>query len=141
MEALVSQDFEFNVLSKAYAEFLIECSNGYPDGRVERVPSGLYLHKDQNMIQVNFQSPESIAVFLKLKFGAFLRQRPEPKKDEDMYEQIRKLTSMYDVRKTYENKYVSDLKIKKINLMKPRNEILEDYFFDVKNFDKEDYSE
>lgn len=121
MEALVSQDFEFNLLSKAYAEFILECSDGYPEGRIERVPPGLYLNKDQNTIQVNFQSPEGVAVFLKLKFGAHLRERPAMppfEANKEMYEQIRKLAGLYDIKKTnLNNNY------KKINILKTRNEI------------------
>jgi len=124
MEALISQDFEFNMMSRAYAEFLLECSNGYPEGRVERVPSGLYLNKDQNTIQVNFQSPESVAVFLKLKFGAHLRERPvhKPQDDYEIMKELRKLAGMYDIKKSnyFENKYIKSIK--------PRKEIYDEYF-------------
>lgn len=117
MEALISQDFEFNMMSRAYAEFLLECSNGYPEGSVERVPSGHYLNKDQNTIQVNFQSPESVAVFLKLKFGAHLRERPVPKPQDDyeIMKELRKLAGLYNINGKYykENDYAKIINLKK----------------------------
>lgn len=136
MEALVSQDFEFNVLSRAYGEFLVECSNSYPEGRIERVPDGLYLNKDQSTIQVHFQSPESVAVFLKLKFGAYLRQRPFPKMDEELYQQIRKLSKMYNKNSYFDEKYKS---YDYINIIKTRTQMADEYF--LRDPDKEDYSE
>lgn len=107
MEALIKQDFEFNMLSKAYAEFLIECHNGYPDGRVERVPAGLYLNKDANTINVYFDSPSDIAMFLKLKFGAHLRTRPVPPPmpdKEDIMKQLKNITfqKTRQIKKNYE---------------------------------------
>lgn len=134
MEALVSQDFEFNVLSRAYGEFLVECSNSYPEGRIERVPSGLYLNKDQNTIQVHFQAPESVAVFLKLKFGAHLRARPL-KDVEELYQQIHKLSKMYNKNSYFDEKYNS---YDYINIIKTRKQMADEYF--LSDLDKEDYS-
>lgn len=127
MEALISQDFEFNMMSRAYAEFLLECSNSYPEGRVERVPSGLYLNKDQNTIQVNFQSPENVAVFLKLKFGAYLRERPVPKPQDDyeIMKELRKLAGLYDINEKY---YKSDY----TKIINPKKKIFDDEYLNNK---------
>ncbi len=75
--ATVIQDFRFNSLSGLYGRFLGECEES--GVTIENVtPKFVSLPYVKDAIYVSTESPEHIAVVLKLTYGAYLVERPVP---------------------------------------------------------------
>ncbi len=88
METLITQEYEFAKNSLNYGQFLIECYEGCSEIKIEDAP---YNHRRPGMHHVIITVPDQLAVVLKLRFGAFLRVRPEPS------ELARKLKTRFDM--------------------------------------------
>lgn len=119
METLIDQDFEFNKFSLIYGQFLQEVHESYPDVKITDVARH-YTYKDQYTIFIHVAVPEEIAVILKLRFGACLRNRPPPKpepeyKDEEIKEEYEKSIwerESYFKKRIYIRDYLDILKTK-----------------------------
>lgn len=112
MEKMIGFDFKFIEFSKNYGEFIFDALTSYPEGKIEKV-SHYYDLKQNDIVYLHFSCPESVACFVKLKYGGFIVTRPEIKKEldyEELFERYNSKRSRYIKNKIDFNNYSESLK-------------------------------